>query len=792
MTYVGARVTRGDDPRLLTGRGRYVDDLVLPRMVHVAFARSPHAHAALRGLDVERARRAPGVVGILTGADAARLCRPYRGVLLHYAGMKTATMLPLAVDRVRCVGEPVVAVAGEDRAAAEDAAALVSVDYEPLPAVLDPDGAVAEGAPVIHPELGDNLLYEARLQAGDVAAAFAAAHRVHARTFTIGRHTGVPVEPRGLVAEFEPFTRALTLWMSTQVPHMMQAIVAELFGLAEHRVRVVAPDVGGSFGIKIHVYQDDMAACAMALVLGRPVKFVATRRESFQSDIHAREQRVRVEVASAADGTLLAMRAAVVAAVGPYSAYPRSSVVEGGQVLRLLPGPYRLADYEATLRVVAQNKTITSQYRAVGHPIATAVTEGMIELVARDLGLDPAEIRRRNLLRADELPYTSATGNVYDSGSYHEALERLLVAADYAGLRRQQAQARADGRAMGIGIACFIELTGPGAQFYGVGGAPISGQEGTTVRIEPSGAVTVLTGLTEQGQGTRTALAQIVADELAVPIESVTVLSGDTAMVPYGGGTWASRGMPIGGSATLLAARALQERVRRAAAVLLEAHEGDVEVAAGRAHVRGAPDRGLTLAQLARTVHFRSNELRGLEPSLEATVHYTNPTAWTFTNGAHLAAVEVDLETGAVRVLTYVAVDDCGRLVNPALVDGQVRGGVVQGIGGVLMEHCVYDDAGQLLTTTLMDYAVPTAADLPPIEVHHLETPAPHVAGGFKGAGEGGTAGAPGAVLNAINDALAPHGAMISDQPVTAERVWRAIDAARRPGTRRSREDDRA
>jgi carbon-monoxide dehydrogenase large subunit len=779
MTYVGARVKRGDDPRLLTGHGRYVDDLPLARMVHVAFVRSPHAHAALRGLDLERARRAPGVVGLLTGGDVARLCRPYRGVLLHYEGMKTGAMLPLAVDRVRYVGEPVVAIAAGERAAAEDAAQLVSAEYEVLPPVLSPEAALAEGAPVIHGELGDNILYDTRLTAGDVDAAFAGAHRVYARTFTIGRHTGVPIEPRSLVAEFEPFTRAFTLWMSTQVPHMMQAIVAELFGLPEHRVRVIAPDVGGSFGIKIHVYQDDMAACAMALTLGRPVKFVATRRESFLSDIHAREQTVRIEVSAAADGTLTGMRAAITAGVGPYSAYPRSSVVEGGQVLRLLPGPYRVRSYDATLRVVAQNKGITSQYRAVGHPIATAVTESMVELIARDLGLDPAEVRRRNLVRPDEFPYTSAAGNVYDSGSYLQALERLLEAAGYAELRRAQAGARAAGRAVGIGLACFIELTGPGAQFYGVGGAPISGQEGTTVRLEPSGAVTVLSGVTEQGQGTRTALAQIVADELDVALDAVTVISGDTAMVPYGGGTWASRGMPIGGSATMLAARALRDRVRRVAGALLEVHADDVELSGGRAAVRGAPDRGLTLGQLARTVHFRSNELRGLEPSLEATVHYTNPQAWTFTNGAHLAVVEVDLETGAVRVVKYVAVDDCGRLVNPALVDGQVRGGVVQGIGGALMEHCVYDDGGQLLTTTLMDYAMPVADGMPPIEVHHLETPAPHVAGGFKGAGEGGTAGAPGAVLNAVNDALAPHGAMITEQPIIAERVMRAIEAAR-------------
>src|SRR5213594_2206932 len=446
---------------------------------------------------------------------------------------------------------------------------------------------------------------------------------------------------------------------------MMQAVLADLFGLPEHRVRVIAPDVGGSFGIKIHVYQDDLTAVALALTLGRPVKFVATRHESFLSDIHAREQTVAVEVAAAADGTLLAMRGSITAAVGPYSAFPRSSVVEGGQVLRLLPGPYRLRNYRASLRVVAQNKVITSQYRAVGHPIATAVTESMLDLIARDLGLDPADVRRKNLLRPQELPYTSAAGNVYDSGSFQESFERLLDVAKYAELRREQAAARAAGRHVGIGLACFVELTGPGAQFYGIGGAPISGQEGTTVRLEPSGAVTALAGVTNQGQGTPTALAQIIADVLDVPLDEVAVRSGDTAVVPYGGGAWASRGMPIGGSATLLAARALGERIRTIAAALLETHAGDIELRQGRAEVRGSPGRWVSFGDLARTAHFRSNELRCLEPSLEATVHYTNPAAWTFTNGAHLAVVDVDVETGKVRVLRYVAVDDCGRIVNP-------------------------------------------------------------------------------------------------------------------------------
>jgi carbon-monoxide dehydrogenase large subunit len=744
-------------------------------MVHVAFVRSLHAHAEIRAVDVAAAREAPGVVGVLTGEEAARLCKPYRGILAHYRGMKTGAMRPLALDRVRYVGEPVVAIAAGDAAAAEDAAELVRVVYAPVAAVLSPDAAVAPRAPLIHPELGDNVIFDTRLAGGDAEGALRAAPRVWRRRFTTGRHTGVPIEPRGLVADFEPATRALTVWISTQVPHMMQAVLADLFGLPEHGVRVIAPDVGGSFGIKIHVYQDDLAACALALALGRPVKFVATRRESFLSDIHAREQIIDVEVAAGADGVVTAMRAHITASVGPYSAYPRSSVVEGGQVLRLLPGPYRIANYAGELRVVAQNKVITSQYRAVGHPIATAVTEGMLDIVARDLGLDAAEIRRRNLVRPDELPYTSVSGNVYDSGSYHAALERLLESARYAALRREQAEARARGRHLGIGVACFLELTGPGAQFYGIGGAPISGQDGATVRVLPSGAVTALVGVTNQGQGTPTALAQIIADELSLPVDAIAVLSGDTALTPYGGGTWASRGMPIGGSAVVLASRALAEKIRRVAAVLLEAHADDIVLADGRAHVRGAPDRVLTLAEIARTVHFRSNELRGLEPSLDATVHFTNAQPWTFTNGAHLAMVEVDVETGRVRVLRYVAVDDCGRIVNPALVEGQVCGGIVQGLGGALMEHCAYDATGQLLTSTLMDYAVPTAADVPAFDLHHLETPAPSITGGFKGVGEAGTTGAPAALLNAVNDALAPLGAEITDQPITPERVLRAL-----------------
>jgi carbon-monoxide dehydrogenase large subunit len=464
--YLGKSVRRTDAPRLLTGRGQYVGDLELPGMLHVAFVRSPHAHARIRSIGLDAARALPGVAAVLTGQEVAALCRPWKGILAHYAGMKSGEQHALAVDVVRYVGEPVVAVATTSRYIAEDACDLVAVEYEPILPIMDPDAALAPNAPLIHPEMGDNRILHSEFSAGDPDGAFQSAARVYRETFRFGRHTGVPIEPRSLVASFEPATRSLSVWISTQVPHMMQAVLARLLGLEEHRVRVIAPDVGGSFGIKIHVYQDDMAACALAVQLGRPIKWVADRRESFLSDIHARDQRVHCEMAVDADGRVSGLRAHVVCPVGSVSAYPRSSVVEGTQVARLLPGPYQVQDYAYTLDVVAQNKVNTSQYRAVGHPIAFTVIEGMLDRAAADLGLDPAEIRFRNLVQPEQMPYTSATGNVYDSGRYAEALRLALAKADYPALRRQQAQARKEGRYLGIGLSCFVEITGHSAHFY--------------------------------------------------------------------------------------------------------------------------------------------------------------------------------------------------------------------------------------------------------------------------------------------------------------------------------------
>lgn len=770
--FVGQSVLRADAPRLLTGRGSYVGDRTEAGMLHMAVVRSPYSHAQITSVDVEAARRLPGVAAVLTGRDVAELCRPWRGILQHFAGMKSGAQQALADGVVRYVGEPVVAIAATSRYVAEDACDLVAIDYDPLPPVVDPLAALAPGAPLVHPDLEDNRILRSEFSAGDVEGAFANAHRTYRETFRFGRHTGVPIETRSLIASFEPATRALTVWISTQVPHMMQAVLARLFELDEHRVRVIQPDVGGSFGIKIHVYQDDMAACALAVKLGRPIKWIADRRESFLSDIHARDELVECELAVDREGRVTGLQARVVCPVGSVSAYPRSSVVEGTQVVRLLPGPYQVRDYAYSLDVVAQNKVNTSQYRAVGHPIAFTVMEGMLDRAAADLGIDPAEIRFRNLIRPEQMPWTSVTGNTYDSGSYVESLRVLLDKAGYEQMRREQAEARAAGRYLGIGISCFIEITGPGAQFYGVGGAPISAQDTTTLRMEPTGKVTALVGLTDQGQGNATAVAQLVADELGIRPEDVVVVSGDTGACPYGGGTWASRGMPIAGSATLLAARSLREKVVGVAAHLLEAGPDDVELVGGEARVRGVPDRVIPLSRVGEAVYYKSNLLpAGAEPSLDATRHFVNPGPWTFSNGAHLALVELNPRTGVVKIRRYVVVSDCGPVINPALVDGQIRGGIAQGVGGALYEHLPYDEDGQLLASTLLDYLVPTSEEVPAVEVHHVETPSPLTVGGFKGVGEAGVAGAPAAISNAVNDALAPFSVRVSEHPITPDRI---------------------
>jgi aerobic carbon-monoxide dehydrogenase large subunit len=777
-SYIGRAVPRPNLKRLLDGRGQFVSDVVLPRMVHVCFVRSPHAHARIRAIDTAAAKRAPGVVAVVTGAELANICTPWVGVLTHLKGLKSAPQHAIAVDKACWQGEAVAAVAAKTRALAEDAAELVAVDYEPLVPVTDPETALEPQTPVIHAELGDNLAFERKLDAGEVDRAFAQADAVLEATFRFGRHTGVTLEPRAILADWNPGEARLTIYQGTQAPHMMQNIFAKHLGLEEHQVRVVTKDVGGSFGIKVHVYADEMATAALSKLLKRPVKFVADRIESFVTDIHARDHRVAGRIGVASDGRITAFEIDDLTGIGPYSVYPRTSGIEANQIVNLVGGPYVCPNYRARARVVFQNKNVMCQYRAVGHPIATAVTEALVELAARKIGIDAVELRRRNLVADDAYPCGSASGLKFEKLSHHASLEKLLALMDYAKLRREQEALRGRGIFRGIGFASFIEVTNPSAAFYGVGGARISSQDGAVLRLDATGAVICHSGVTEQGQGAEAVLAQVVATAFGVPIERVRVVTGDTDHTPYGGGTWASRAAGIGGEAAWQAGKALRQNVLAVAGSILQA---DAEALDMRGGVVVDADTGrerIELKELARIAYFRPDTLPpGFQAELMAVRHYVpRGYPFAFTNGVQASYLEVDSASGFVKLVRHFVVEDCGTVINPQLVDEQIRGGVVQGIGAALFEHCVYDAEGQLLNGNMADYLAPMAAEMPDIDVAHVETPTADSELGAKGAGEAGTAGAPGAVMNAVNDALAPLGAAaITEMPITPGVVLAAL-----------------
>jgi carbon-monoxide dehydrogenase large subunit len=637
--------------------------------------------------------------------------------------------------------------------------------------------ALDANTPVIHPELGDNLCFSRTIDTGRVDEAFADAACVVEETYRFGRHTGVTMETRSVLADFNPAERKLTVYQSHQAPHMMQDLYARHFSLPESSVRVICKDVGGSFGIKVHSYPDDFATVALSIILKRPVKFVADRLESFASDIHAREHWVRARLATTAQGEILAFEMDDLTGVGPYSVYPRTSAIEGNQVLNLVGGPYRHEQYRGHLKVVLQNKAPTSQYRGVGHPIACAVTEGLVELAAQQLGIDALQMRKLNVMRDDAYPCHGASGIRLEKLSHEQCLTRLELMMDYPGLRREQEVLRKDGIYRGIGLAVLVELTNPGAAFYGVGGARIAAQDGATVRLDPTGVVTCLVGVGEQGQGTETIFAQIAADAVGVPMSSVKVITGDTEVTPYGGGTWASRGAGIGGEAVLQAGRALRENLRKMAAVLLKKETLEIDIRDGQVIECLGGKSLMGVAELGRIAYFRPDTLpAGLLPELVVTRTYAQREfPFVFTNGVQASYVEVDIQTGFVKLLKHWAVEDCGRIINPLLVDEQMRGAIVQGIGGVLFEECLYDDRALLRNGSMVDYLVPMASEMPDIEIGHVETPTMTSALGAKGAGEAGTAGAPAAVMNAINDALAPFKARVTAQPITPEKILRAL-----------------
>nr|PZN84748.1 MAG: carbon monoxide dehydrogenase [Pseudomonadota bacterium] len=776
-SYIGRSVPRPNLRRLTEGRGQFVSDLSLPRMVHVAFVRSPYAHARILGIDTSAAKAAPGVVAVVTGKELAEVMTPWVGVLSHLKGLKSAPQYAIAIDRACWQGEAVAAVVARTRAEAEDAAELVAVEYEELEPVVDPEAALAPGAKVIHPELGDNLAFERVLDAGEVDKAFAEADEVVDVTFEFGRHTGVTLEPRAIVADWNPSEQRMTVYQGTQAPHMMQNIIAKHLGLQESQVRVICKDVGGSFGIKVHVYADEMATVALSKMLKRPVKYVADRVESFVTDIHARDHKVKARIAVKKDGTITAFEIDDITGIGPYSMYPRTSGIEANQVVNLVGGPYKTPNYRARARVVFQNKNVMSQYRAVGHPIACAVTEGLVDLAAQTIGMDPFEIRRRNVIPDDAYPCSSASGMKFEALSHQASLNKLYEMMNYEALRQEQAELRKQNIYRGIGIAAFIEVTNPSAAFYGVGGARISSQDGAAVRLDAQGSLICHIGVTEQGQGTEAVIAQVLATSFGVPIERVRVITGDTDATPYGGGTWASRAAGIGGEAALQAGKALRENVLKVAGTILQAQPQGLDIRDGIIVDADTGRERISLEEVARIAYFRPDTLPpDFQPELMAVRHYVpKKYPFAFTNGINACWLEVDIETGFIKLLKHWVVEDCGTIINPQLVDEQIRGGVVQGLGAALSEHCIYDERGRLLNGSMMSYLVPMAGEMPDIEVGHVVSPTAESELGAKGAGEAGTAGAAAAVINAVNDALSPFGVRITRIPITPEVVLKAL-----------------
>jgi len=778
--YIGQSVPRAGARRLLQGRGVYADDLRLPRLAHVVFFRSPYAHARLRRLDLDTASRQPGIIAAFDGRAIAAFCTPWVGVLGHLKDIKSPPQHAVAIERACCQGEAVAAIVAESRAQGEDALAHVEAEWEELPVVTDMEDALSNRI-VIHPELGDNICFKRELVTEAFETAFAGADLVVEETYSFGRHTGVTLEGRSIVADYNAADHTLTVYQATQAPHMMQDVFSRHLGIPEANVRVICKDVGGSFGIKVHVYPDEMATAALSVMLRRPVKFVADRLESFLTDIHAREHKAKIRIACMHDGRIVGFDLDDLTAIGPYSVYPRTSGIEGNQVVNLVGGPYAHQHYRARLNVVFTNKNVTCQYRAVGHPIAVALTEGIVDLAARKLGLDPAEFRRRNLIPDDAYPYAFPSGLKFEQLSHHQCLDKLLDLMDYAGLRATQGELRAKGIYRGIGLAAMIEVTNPSPAFYGVGGARISAQDGATVRLEPTGMVTCLVSVTEQGQGTEGIFAQICATAVGVSIDKVRVITGDTGTTPYGGGTWASRGAGIGGEAVLQAGKALRSNVLDIAAAVLNVERGTLEVGDDAVRDKANGEARLPLSEIGRIGYFRPDTLPPkFQAELTVTRHYTpRDYPFTFTNGFQASYVEVDTDTGLVRFLKHWCVEDCGTVINPMLVDEQIRGGVVQGIGGAMLEECIYSPEGQLLNGSLADYLLPMSDDTPDIEIAHVCTPTRQSELGAKGVGEAGTAGAPAAVMNAINDALAPLGAQVCVQPFTPERILRALGKIR-------------
>ena len=794
--YVGQRIKRTEDPRLIKGLAHYVDDIRLPDTLHVAFVRSVYAHARVSNVDISEALKAPGVVAIYTGKDVAKIGPvPCASAL---PDLKVPDHRVLAQDKVYFVGHPIAAIVATDRYAARDAVDLVMVDYEDLPAVVDVEEA-AKGTAVIHEEFGDNIAYKLTAGEGDIQAALAASDRVIKQRMVHQRLAPIAMEPRGVLARYFPGEEELTVWSSTQIPHLLRTQLALMIGIPENKLRVITPEVGGGFGSKLNVYGEEALIGWISMQLGKPVKWIETRRENMQATIHGRGQVGEIEIGCRNDGTVKGLRYNVIADLGAYHQLltPAIPTLTG----LMLSGAYKIPAIQINITGCFTNKMATDAYRGAGRPEATYVVERALDLVAAELGIDPAEVRRRNFPAPNEFPFHTATGLEYDSGDYETALNRAREISGYAQLREEQKKGREAGRLIGIGVSTYVEICALGPSQA----MPAGGWESATVRIEPTGKVTVLTGASPHGQGQETSFAQIAADELGVDLNDVTVIHGDTGVVQYGIGTFGSRATAVGGTAVFVAIQKLKEKAHKIAAHMLQADASSLAFEGGRYSLQAAsaaaaaagtsdpvvpvgeapagalPEphtagkSSLTIQEVALAAHLAKELPPDTEPGLSAT-YFFEPKNFTFPFGTHIAVVEVDRETGDIKFLRYVAVDDCGKVINPLLVDGQLHGGIVQSIGQAMYEEVVYDEQGQLITGTLMDYAVPRASHIPELELDRTETPSPVNPLGVKGVGEAGTIGATPAIVGAIVDALAPFGVRHLDMPVKPETVWRIIN----------------
>ena len=763
----GQRIKRREDPRLLTGGGRYIADIEAPRALHAAFVRSPHAHARILSVNLEVARRAAGVVFAACAADLGPAQKPHPFFMAGQPNLRAITATPFAADRVRYVGEPVAVVVAADRYAAEDACDLVEVEYEALPCVVDAEEALKPGAPLVHESLGDNVVAHWVIKVGDVEAALREADHVLRERIRISRGGGGFMETRGFLAVPDPATGRLTLWASHQAPHMLQQAVCRHLDLPVHQLRVIAPDVGGGFGPKAAIYPEDFVIPWLALRLHRPVRWIEDRREDLLATTQDREQVHDLEIGVRKDGTFLALRDRIVVDAGAYAIY--GAVVPMLTSTHLL-GVYKVPNFECGMRVAYSHRVPLGAVRGAGRPQGTFVMDRVVDLVARELKLDPVDVRFRNFVQPHEMPYSTGfplPGGrtiTFDSGDYPGCLRLAMEKAKYPELRAQQAAERARGRYLGVGIACYIEAT------------TIGPYEGATVRIDSVGKVLVLTGSGPQGQGHETTMAQVCASELGVPMEDVGFVAADTDAFPVGTGTFASRVATMTSNAVIAAARKVREKALVIAAAILEASRDDLVMEGGKVFVRGVPGRSLTLAEIGQAAHGRPGAPLpgGVTPGLEATDYFV-PTGTIWSNGANIAVVEVDPETGGVKVLRYIVAHDCGKVINPMLVDGQIHGGVAHGISNALFEDLPYNEAGQPLYASFMDYLLPTAAEIPLFEMTHMETPSPLNPAGIKGAGESGTIPAHQAITDAVEDALAPFGVRIREFPLNPVRIRRLV-----------------